>query len=86
MLRYAYNKEKASRPNVALAFFFDAKGGDLEKSLEGMFRALLCQLICKPSCDQSLPTMETRSDQEHYKEHGWSLAILKDLFRQAVRF
>jgi len=86
MMRYAYNKEKASSSHTTIAYFFKAKGCNLEKSVEGMFRAFLCQLISVPSCDLSLSTVVTRSDQEHYKEHGWPLALLEDLFRQAVRF
>lgn len=84
MMRYAYNEEKASSSHVTIAFFFKAKGCNLEKSVEGMFRALLCQLISVPSCDRSLPYMITGSDQEYYKKHGWPLAILKDLFRRAA--
>lgn len=85
IMRYAYSKEKASSSHMAIAFFFNAKGCDLERSVEGMFRALLCQLISEPSRDPYLLTMLTRDDQEQYKEHGWPLAVLKDLFRQAAR-
>ena len=86
IMRYAYNKEKASSSHMAIAFFFNATGCDLEKSVEGMFRALLCQLIGESSSDPGLPTMVTRSDQELFKEHGWPLVVLKDLFRQAARY
>ena len=85
IMRYAYSEEKASSSHMAIAFFFNAKGCDLEKSIEGMFRALLCQLISEVSCDPGLSSMVTRSDQKLYKEHGWPLVVLKNLFRQAAR-
>lgn len=86
IMRYAYDKEKASLSHMAIAFFFNAKGRGLEKSVEGMFRALLFQLINEPSLDLGLLKIETRGDLQQYKEHGWPLAVLKDLLRQAARF
>jgi hypothetical protein len=51
-----------------------------------MFRTLLYQLVRKTSHDLGLPDMVTRSEQEYFKKHRWPLALLKNLFRQALLF
>jgi hypothetical protein len=86
IMRYAYSEEMASSFYMPIAFFFNAKGNDLAKSAEGMFRTLLYQLVRKTSHDLGLPDMVTRSEQEYFRKHGWPLALLKNLFRQALLF
>jgi hypothetical protein len=86
IMRYAYSEEIASSFYMPIAFFFNAKGCDLAKSAEGMFRTLLYQLVRKTSHDLGLPDMVTRSEQEYFKKHGWPLALLRNLFRQALLF
>lgn len=86
IMKCAFSKEKASSPYMAIAFFFDAKGCDLAKSAEGMFRTLLCQLLSEASRDMGLPDMVTESEMEYFKKQGWPLTLLKALFRQAVMF
>jgi len=86
IMRYACCKELLSSYHMAIVHFFNAKGSDLEKSVEGMFRALLYQLVSLPICNPRLPAMVSRNEMEYYKEHGWPLALLKDLFREGVLF
>jgi hypothetical protein len=46
LMKCAFEHAK-STPNAdsVIAFFFNARGHDLEKSVEGMYRALLCQAL-----------------------------------------
>lgn len=86
IMRYAYSDEITWLSYMPVAFFFDAKGCDLAKSAEGMFRALLYQLVRGTVFDMKLHDILTRSEMEDFKERGWPLALLKTLFRQAIRF
>ena len=84
ILKYAYDKDRACPSYMPVAFFFDAKGCDLAKSAEGMFRALLHQLVSGTVFDLALHDSATRSEMEYFKTRGWPVALLKSLFRQAI--
>lgn len=85
IMKHAYNESSSTISQNPVAFFFNARGHGLEKSLEGMFRALLCQLLAAASDLLELSDSVKRSEREYYKEHGWPCALLKDLFRKIVR-
>lgn len=63
-----------------ISFFFNAKGVQLEHSVEGMFRSLLCQIFEKiPRLRQliSIP-------RSFHKGQNWEPETLRDIFRTAV--
>jgi len=64
-----------------LNFFFHARGGSFEISTNGLFRSLLYQLLQKvPAVYDSLDKRRLRL----VERQGWSSALLKDTFREAV--
>lgn len=62
-------------------FFFNARGENLEKSVEGMFRSLLHQMA--PDCPRLLEAAQSKALQD-YAQRGWPLDLLKTLFREAA--
>lgn len=79
----ATGAKKADRPSfLTVSFFFNARGEMLEKSISGMFRSLLLQVMEKFTDLQSLlsnPEIVPRSQTDCP-----SLEILKELFRTVV--
>lgn len=70
------------RDHRVLSFFFNARGGALEKSTEGMYRALLHQVAKElPPLRDPIPPAKLRQ----FNKDGWPIELLKDLFRIAVR-
>ena len=64
-----------------ISFFFNARGELLEKSLEGLYRGLLHQLLTAiPRLQEVLESQETT----RFTHQGWSLDRLKTLFSEAV--
>jgi hypothetical protein len=64
-----------------VSFFFNARGAALGKSVEGMYRCLLHQMASQ------VPHLERRVsnvDRSAYHAKGWPIAVLQDLFRQAI--
>ncbi|KAK1994353.1 ankyrin [Colletotrichum falcatum] len=77
---YATTPGTHGRQTVVACFFFNARGENLERSLEGMYRSLLLQLFggypeLKPVLDDVVITDKGRFH---------SLNTLKDVFRKAV--
>jgi hypothetical protein len=65
-----------------ISFFFNARGQGLARSTEGLYRALLHPIVDSvPSLQDMVDTVARRL----YKDQGWPLPVLKDLFREAVR-
>lgn len=62
-------------------FFFNARGEGLERSVEGMYRALLYQMVDDVP---HLQGMVNRTALEEYSQTQWPLELLKDLFRIAI--
>ncbi|RSL67289.1 hypothetical protein CEP53_003094 [Fusarium sp. AF-6] len=80
---YEQTKKKKSRERaVTASFFFHARGDDLEKSIPGMYRSLLLQLL------EGYPDLQEALDDTDLVPRGQtgcpSLNILKDLFHNAV--
>ncbi|PGG97954.1 hypothetical protein GX51_07067 [Blastomyces parvus] len=71
---------------IVISFFFHARGVALEKIAVGMYRSLLFQLFTNlPKlqtilCSPKYQTWETKDNFE------WKVELLKDLFRDAVKF
>jgi len=85
IMKFAYaNAKKNMTDTVIVSFFFNARGEHLEKSVEGMYRSLLFQLLTKlPDLqivfDSLESTMPNRGDV-----YRWDIETLKNLFGSAV--
>lgn len=74
---------KRMKDGVLISFFFNARGGSLEKSTLGMYRSLLLQLL------QQLPTLQNELDLSDFTvdqdtTYHWHVESLKSLFHQAI--
>ncbi|RKK80919.1 hypothetical protein BFJ68_g17676 [Fusarium oxysporum] len=85
IMKFIYTKmKKTDIPMKALtaSFFFNARGGFLEKSVLGMYRSLLLQLL------QGFPDLQRILDDADLISRNQvacpPLNVLKDLFRSAV--
>lgn len=79
------NAKKTMTDTIIISFFFDARGEHLEKSVLGMYRSLLFQLLEKLPELQSLfdflgPPASSNSDF-----HEWNIEIVKDIFGQSIK-
>jgi hypothetical protein len=74
--------EKAHKDSLVISFFFHARGELIEKSLTGLYRTLLFQLLnAYPDLQKVLDKPEIR----YQSENGWrSLYALKGLFSDAI--
>lgn len=85
-MKYAYSRagQKATKDAATISFFFNARGGLLEKSTEGMHRSLLLQLLEKiPELQEVLDNADCRAFLR--KDSGsWDLSVLRKLFSTAV--
>lgn len=61
-----------------ISFFFNAKGTPLEKSMEGMCRSLLHQLLTQCAW------LEEGLDERAFKQPVWPLELLEECFRDCV--
>ncbi|KAI0451012.1 hypothetical protein F5B21DRAFT_528329 [Xylaria acuta] len=69
---------QAGNNEILLSFFFNARGGDLEKTTTGLYRSLLLHLL------------EARPDLQYVLDnvrigHPWTIGSLKSLFEEAVQ-
>ncbi|KAK2028279.1 ankyrin [Colletotrichum zoysiae] len=82
LMKYLYTSTSRTRGGQTLitCFFFNARGEHLERSLEGMHRSLLLQLL------RGYPELQSVLDDLVVQDEGDcpSLDTLKDLFRKAV--
>ncbi|KAM0715640.1 hypothetical protein Q7P37_009138 [Cladosporium fusiforme] len=82
MKRAVRHASESYTDHHVLSFFFNARGESLEKTAEGMYRALVHQVADElPESVDSTPSAKLWE----YKEHGWPIEHLKDLLRAAVR-
>ncbi|KAJ3523186.1 hypothetical protein NM208_g12550 [Fusarium decemcellulare] len=85
IMKFIYLKTKKKgplRPTVTASFFFNARGKELEKSVSGMYRSLLLQLL------EGFPELQEVLDDtdlvSRCQSDCPSLNVLKDLFFNAV--
>ncbi|EXJ70924.1 uncharacterized protein A1O5_05916 [Cladophialophora psammophila CBS 110553] len=88
IMKYIFaNAKKIMSEATVISFFFNARGGDLENSTEGMYRSLLLQLLeSRPelgSILNLLPRLLLSETGEF--EVQWQLETLKDAFQAAIR-
>lgn len=82
LMKCAYNRGLDEfSDDVIVSFFFNARGAQLQKSMEGMYRSLLCQLLERmPQLAARLP----RRACERLQKPGWPIELLKDVLREAL--
>ncbi|KAI0161991.1 hypothetical protein GGR57DRAFT_517444 [Xylariaceae sp. FL1272] len=73
------------RTTTAISFFFHARGSDLEKSIEGMYRSLLFQLLQKlPDLDKILDSSVLLRLTQRDGNIIWNVEVLRELFARAI--
>ncbi|RTE70663.1 hypothetical protein BHE90_014936 [Fusarium euwallaceae] len=86
LMKFVYTraKKKAAGNAATIAFFFNARGHDLEKSTVGMHRSLLLQLL------EKLPDLQEVLDDPDYTPRSqggcrtWGVEALQGVFSQAI--
>jgi hypothetical protein len=86
LMKYAWaNACRNMKDRIVLAFFFNARGEDIEKSTIGTYRSLLLQLLGRlPALHSVFDSLEL-SASTFSTDYQWSIEPLKTLFEQAVR-
>ncbi|KAF2971314.1 hypothetical protein GQX73_g2261 [Xylaria multiplex] len=82
LMKFIYSKLKKDY-NV-ISFFFNARGDDLGKSIEGMFRSLLFQLLREFSDLRQVLVQPHLFLKTSRKPINWDIDTLQDLFLVAV--
>jgi hypothetical protein len=78
LMKWAFQYAQKSQGDDALiSFFFNARGGGLERSTEGMYRSLLAQML------EKVPKLQSVLDEQRQREN-WPVEVLSGLFREAV--
>jgi ankyrin repeat protein len=83
LMKFAFNNAEKTRleDQTIVSFFFNARGAPIERSLVGMYRALLYQILHKiPRLGHLLCKKRTLSAQTQ----GWSLGVLRSIFQDLV--
>lgn len=85
MMKFAYaNAIKTMTDTTILCFFFNARGISLEKSVEGLYRSLLSQLLDKlPDLQSILDTLSIEASSASVSSL-WTAEILQKLFQCAI--
>lgn len=80
MMKFAFARAQKTQQeeDIVLAFFFDARGSELERTSVGMFRALLVQLL------QEAPDLQQVLDEQTISSSLFELSTLQRLFTTAV--
>ncbi|CAN9217724.1 unnamed protein product [Alternaria alternata] len=85
LMKFAFGQATRSRKsNIVIAFFFNARGETLEKTIIGMYRSLLLQLL------EKIPTLQCNSGSLSLvpssigADYQWTRHSLEDQLQQAV--
>ncbi|CAN9387812.1 unnamed protein product [Alternaria alternata] len=85
LMKFAFGQANKSRKsNIVIAFFFNARGETLEKTIIGMYRSLLLQLL------EKIPTLQCNSGSLSLvpssigADYQWTRNSLEDQLQQAV--
>lgn len=71
--------DRQLHPDLSISFFFNARGAPLEKSIEGMYRTLLCQLF-----DQCSHVEHVFRHHRAWQLPSWPIELLQEIFKAAV--
>ncbi|TRX89494.1 hypothetical protein FHL15_009663 [Xylaria flabelliformis] len=78
IMKYIYTRA-LGHSDTTISFFFNARGDDLEKSTQGMYRSLLFQLL------EKLPDLQEVLDLPgHFSDNSWEINVLQSLFSAAI--
>jgi hypothetical protein len=82
LMKRAFEHAKKSFHNdKVIAFFFNARGQPLERSVEGMYRSLLSQILRRfPGIRSRFPTYGPEPGQQQ----GWAVPVLRNHLYRAV--
>ena len=83
LMKFAFNNAEKTRceNQTIVSFFFNARGAPIERSLTGMYRALLYQILHKiPRLRHLLCKKRTLSAQSQ----DWSLSLLRTVFQDVI--
>lgn len=83
IMKFLFSEAKiVTKGSLVLSVFFNARGGDLEKSISGLYRALLLQLF-----EKAPETMVILDDYDipEFQDTGWQNETLRDLFALAIQ-
>jgi hypothetical protein len=83
LMKFIYTRALGNS-NTTISFFFNARGDDLEKSTQGMYRSLLLQLLEKLSDLQEVLDPPSRFGQGHNDDSSWEIDVLQSLFSAAM--
>lgn len=81
IMKHALRQAQQGGDIKSIFFFYNARGVGLEKTTEGMYRALLCQAI---EDESELQKMVGLKAMESYQKTGWPVELLKDMFRETM--
>lgn len=77
IMKFLLEHAQAQMPgHTILSFFFNARGGPLETSTEGLYRSLLLQLL------GNVPSLRHNFKVPDFEQ--WPVTIVQDTFREAV--
>jgi hypothetical protein len=88
LMKCAYTRgSKIYLDEVTIAFFFNARGEELQKSAVGLYRSLLNQLLDQllkriPHLSATLLALPSR--RRRLKRRDWPIELLKDLFNDII--
>lgn len=87
LMKFAFGrtiKSRAKKHTVVIAFFFNARGEALEKSVIGLYRSLLLQLLEQVPSLQCTFRSSSLSRSSINPEHQWSINSLEAQLEEAV--
>ncbi|KAI9862356.1 MAG: hypothetical protein M1813_004832 [Trichoglossum hirsutum] len=79
------NARNMMKDKIVISFFFNARGGSLEKSTIGTYQSLLLQLLERLPVLQDVFDSIDLSSSEISIYHEWSVESLKTLLEQAIQ-
>ncbi|KAF5678647.1 nacht ankyrin domain-containing protein [Fusarium circinatum] len=94
MMNFAYKEALKNKSDTVLSFFFNARGDDLERSVVGMHRTLLFQLLDAIPALLEVFDDSTHEDKlevlledlkEQKRDIHWDIEVLQSLLQDAVR-
>ncbi|KAK1982239.1 hypothetical protein LZ30DRAFT_749502 [Colletotrichum cereale] len=84
IMKVTSSQESRREQGTVISFFFNARGGDLEKTVIGLYRSLLYQLLTKLPGLQKVLDGLSASFLGKDMTHSWSLDRLKSLFLKVI--
>ncbi|KAM0081444.1 hypothetical protein ACKRZS_006399 [Fusarium odoratissimum] len=85
IMKFAYSQAMKTMGNaIVISFFFNARGDDLEKSIVGMYRSLLWELLSKASGLQKVLDDADFIPLSHYDQPKWNAEVLRSLLSLAI--